>query len=299
MFDWKRLVVLLVFLGAGVATIVTIVVVFADPAVLCKLEAEPGLTLLFTAGHCSDVRAFWGVIATFLVLLTVVAWHAGEDSTRVGVYRPYEQALVRMGRLKLSDMLGYHSQFQWGNYAAVTIGMVLVTVTLIAVEEDELFATQRAIQYFAVFCMTTAAILLAYADLLHTNTQTPIVPVKTRFRMIDTSVQFGTLGAMVTLLAVLLFVAMISGVATFCACVVYVGVLLVVQHRRKIDLDEFFAYFELDEQSREQVMELVKDPKKEGAWPTYAASDDREHIVGPWGREVEPPPPPDEDQKVP
>lgn len=213
---------------------------------LCRAPHDhASFTLLFSQLGCSQVQAFWCVVATFLALLAVVALQSKRARSRVVVYRHYERALLDGGHLKLEDLLNYHSQYSWGNYAAVTIGMVLLTVTLLALEADSLDAIETTIQNFAVFCMTAAAIMLSYADLMHTNTQTPIIPIKTRFELIDTSVRFGTLGTMITILAVLFFVAMISLPATAFACAVFVAVLLWVQSQRSIPKDELLDYFKI------------------------------------------------------
>ncbi len=189
------------------------------------------------------VYAFWCVIGIFVVLLVVMARYAAWAWDFIAVYRPSEEKLLREGRLRLSDVLDYHAQYHWGDYAAITIGMVLVSVTLIAVEGKSLQPTATAVQAVAVLTMVVAAVLLTYADLVHTNTQTPIIPIDRRFKLIDMSVQFGTIGTMLTFVAVLLFVALISLWATIVACICYVLVLYAVQKKRRIPKDEFEAYF--------------------------------------------------------
>ena len=227
-------------------------------------------TLLFTHLGCSEVQAFWCVVTTFVVLLLVVLFQRSRAHGQITVYRPYERALLDSGKLELDDLLSYHGQYTWGNYAAVTIGMVLLTVTLLALEADNLDAIETTIQNFAVFCMTAAAIMLSYADLMHTNTQTPIIPIKKRFELIDTSVRFGTLGTMITILAVLFFVAMISLPATAFSCVVFVAVLLWVQRQRSIPKDELLDYFKITPPPGESVHSFDLPAQMAKATSTYS-----------------------------
>jgi hypothetical protein len=100
---------------------------------------------------------------------------------------------------------------------------------------------------------------------VHTNSQTPIIPVDRRFRLIDLSVQFGTFGALIMVLAVLLFVCMISFYATLVSCIVFLVVLVVARHRRRIPKQEFFEYFN------------VRD---RGEWEAARAGEDSSSDVG-------------------
>ncbi len=216
-----------------------------------KMQAARGELELLTDFSNDESIAFWFVVATFVALIGTISFSALFGSKKqVGVYRPYEQALLHHGKLELEDMLAYHSQYSWGNYAAVTIGMVLLSVTILAMDGDKLSDVERVIQVFGVICMTVAAIGLCWADLVHTNTQTPIIPVVRRFKLIDFSVQVGTMCTMVMLLAVLFFVCMISLAATIVCCVAYVVILIVVFKRRRVSKQEFFEYFNVRDAER-------------------------------------------------
>jgi hypothetical protein len=161
----------------------------------------------------------------------------------IGVYRPYELQTLLQGRLDLQDLLSYHAQYHWADYAAVVIGMVLLSITLLVTSSQALGDVCTTIQWFAIVFMTVASILLIYADLVHTNSQTPIIPIRQRFRLIDVSVRFGMLGTMLIILSVMFFIAMVSVSATIFCCVVYIGVLWYVFFQRQIPKAEFFEYF--------------------------------------------------------
>lgn len=204
----------------------------------------------------SDVRSrsawevwasFGCVIATFVGLLGIVAAHqTALRGSRVGTYRRYERELLRRGAFDLQALLDYHSLYHWGDYAAVTLGMVLVSVTLIAVDGDKFTGPMHVVQMTAIFTMIAAAVLLVFADLLHTNSQTPIVPPESRFRLIDWSVRLGTLGSLVTVLAALFFLVIIDTWLTVAGCGFFLGVMLLVYQVRRVQKAEVAAYFRLD-----------------------------------------------------
>ena len=202
----------------------------------------------------------WLVFGCMLIFFALWAYYYKyRERGVIVVYRRYEKALIDYQRLhgleapafrKSADsaferLMEYHAQFKWDSYAGMTVGMVLVSVTLIAIEGPGLSEVYLTVLGVAVGFMLVAAILLCIADLLHTNTQSPIVPLEKRFALIDSSVQLGTLGTMLTLFAVLLFVALISLRVTIFGCVVYLGLLWFWQSKRRIQIDEFEEAFRL------------------------------------------------------
>ena len=100
----------------------------------------PSLSLLLEFEH-EEVRGFWYVTGTACVLLLLSAMVPVLQMvfrSRIFVYRPYEENLLNLGRIKLKDMLHYHAQCHWGDYAAITVGMVLLSVTMLVLEKDKL-----------------------------------------------------------------------------------------------------------------------------------------------------------------
>ncbi len=193
---------------------------------------------------------FWGVLSVLMTLIALIAiilinLKLGTKKL-VTIYRPYEETLLNLKRLKLEDMLEYHSQYNWGNYAAITIGMVLLSITMLVIEFDKIDDSNKTLLYFALGFMSVSAVLLYYADLLHINTQTPIIPIKSRFRLIDWSVRFGSFGAMLMILSVFFFISMISLGATIFACITYVAISFFVTMTRRVPLKEFKDYFGID-----------------------------------------------------
>lgn len=207
----------------------------------CK---SPSWSLLLKLEN-SEIQAFWWIVGAFVALLVVVSLSGFFSRRRINVYRPYELKLLEQGRLDLKDVLEYHSQYHWGAYAATAVGMVLLAVTILLTSDFRLTEAQTLIQYIAIGSMTVATIILCWADLVHTNSQTPIIPIKKRFDLIDISVRFGTLGAMIMILSILFFVAMISAETTKVCCVVYVLVLTYVFRKRQPLKEEFFDYFKV------------------------------------------------------
>ena len=145
----------------------------------------------------------------------------------------------------MESVVNYHAQYHWGEYASLTVGMVLVSVVLLFDEDTCMPHLGPAVQPVIVCLMTVAAILLCWADLVHTNTQTPIIPVKTRFKLIDQSVRLGTAGTMMIIFSVMAFVALISFIATLICATVFVGALVYSFRNRRIEKEEFFDYFKV------------------------------------------------------
>jgi hypothetical protein len=241
-----------------------------EKAKVVSVEDSSGASIivLFDFDY-NEIWGFWCVIITFFFLVGVIVYgNMYPDKDKVCKYRPYEEKLLHQGKLELKDIMDYHAQYSWGNYAAVTIGMVLISVAMLAMEGNKLNPAEKVIQIFAVVCMTAAAIGLCWADLLHTNTQTPIIPVDRRFKLIDRSVQIGTMGTMIMVLAVLFFVCMIDFVATLLSCATYIAIMFVVFRDRKIDKKEFYAYFlEKAKDWPEDEREIGKKDKRAAIYP--------------------------------
>jgi hypothetical protein len=239
-------------------------------------RSEVDFSILLEVPNRPALFGFWMVIFVTGVLVAVVAMHRLVEQKRISVYRPYEQALLDVGRLRLNDLLSYHGQFQWGTYASITVGMVLISVSMLAVNIQDLSQDMATVHAVGVLVLTVAVILLASADLVHTNSQTPIIPVSKRFDLIDVSVGFGTLGAMLTILGLLLFVSTVSLHATFVACVAFGGVSWSVERVRRIPKKEFESYFGVGLSDASWIRAFGS--RKVDPWSRYAAVAEREAL---------------------
>lgn len=194
------------------------------------------------------VVGFWWVVgALALFLLFAMLNPLRSKGSHICVYRPYEKKLLDQGILDQRLLTDYHAQYHWGDYASVCMGGVLVAVTMLAIDGQKMRPEQVKIQSVSVCVMTVAAILLTWADLVHTNTQTPIVPRDRRFKLIDLSLNLGTIGTMLMIAAILFFVAIISKIAAIISSITYVVVMILVFQRRRISKRELFAQYHLTE----------------------------------------------------
>lgn len=245
---WVRLLIVAVTL-----TIATAVALGAGPApgpVSADMSGQMASQVSVDPAARTDEQvwfAFGCVVITFVLLIGVILLHQVLlGGKHVGTYRTYEQELLRRGDYPLQALLDYHSLYHWGDYAAVTLGMVLVSVTLITVDGDKLTGAMLEVQLIAIFTMIAAAVLLVFADLMHTNTQTPIIPLRSRFDLIDWSVRLGTMGTLVTVLAALFFVAIIDTWLTLAGCGFFLGTMILVYSVRRLPKAELAAYFRVD-----------------------------------------------------
>lgn len=212
----------------------------------------------FQATDEDVLRGVAAVAGCLGVFVLSVVFNRFMDKDKVRTYRPFEQKALKTGYLDLKDLLSYHQQYRWADYAAVTVGMALLAVTFL-VSTDVSANVKNYPLLLSMGLMTTAAIVLVFADIVHTNTQTPIIPLGHRFRLIDMSVRFGTLGAVMTLLAVLVMVSIINLWITLAGCTVFVGVLIHATAIRRFDRKDFFDYLGFhgaDEWPKEEDYEL-------------------------------------------
>lgn len=204
------------------------------------------------------VIGFWIVVVTFvLVVIAFPFLRRGERA--ITVYRPYEERLLEIDRLELDDLLDYHSQFKWGDYSAIAIGMVLLSITLIVKNSDEISSVNLTIQSVIVCTMAIGVVLLVFADLVHTNAQTPIIPVDRRFDLIDISVQFGTGGTLLLVLDVLLFTSMVGIPVVIISCTAFVITMLYTARARRVPKTDFFRYFGIVDEERWAGKNIGKD----------------------------------------
>jgi len=197
-----------------------------------------------------EIRGFWIVIFTALILGVIIVISPRLSKNKINKYRPYEMKLLTYDKLNLDDMLQYHAQYHWGDYAAAAISMMMISITFIVANKQDLNLPGQVVQSIAVLLMAAATIFLVWADLVHTNTQTPIIPIMRRFKLIDISVEFGTLSVMAILIAMQLFVALISFWITILVSVIYIFVFIIVMRARRIDYEEFFDYFKISEEEQ-------------------------------------------------
>ena len=202
------------------------------------------------ASRSDSVLGFWYVTLTGLGVAGVFIGSSFGHRRNVRVYRPYEEKLLAEGLVERKAILDYHAQYDWGNYAAVTIGMVLLAINLIVVENQSLTRAESLIQAIGVGVMVVAAVCLSLADLVHRNTQSPIIPDGKRFQLISFSVRFGTVGALSMLIAVLFFVCLIDSNITAACCLTLIGVLTYVYIVRRVPKRALFEAYKVEDRER-------------------------------------------------
>ena len=178
-----------------------------------------------------------------LIGIIICLWT--RNKSYVTIYRPYEKRLLNQNRLLLDHYIDYISKYAFGNYAAISIGMVLVVITLILFESDKFVGIDKFIMTFILFGLATASICFAYADIIHTNTQTPIIPINQRFKLVDLSIGLFQFGLYLTLFSILFFITLISLGATIISSIALIAILLLAQKKRAIKKERFFEYFNI------------------------------------------------------
>jgi len=188
--------------------------------------------------------AFWislGILGLFIVV-PFVNWLV-SPARYVTVYRPYEERFLKNGVFPLEGLLAYHAQYHWGHYAAVCIGMALLSLNLLLTDAVRLSGVDLLIQEFSAGLMTVASVLLVWADLVHTNSQTPLVPLGRRFKLIGLSVRLGTVGTMLIVVAVLMLVGLMTIWGTIAGSVVFLFALVYSTWCRMIEKQELYDHF--------------------------------------------------------
>ena len=112
--------------------------------------------------------------------------------------------------------------------------------------------------------MAFAGICLASVDLMHKNSQTPLIPNESRFRLIKISIALGSFGILVMLSAILVFLNLLSQMLTFSVGFAVLAILALTVFVRSIPLAELEKHFDLEDgELAKNVLNIMPDSSSE------------------------------------
>ncbi len=194
-----------------------------------------------------EESAYVGVICAFLsglfVFLVVGIRQNRKIDRQLRRYRYAEPYLIRQGKLTVRDMVDYHSCYNWGNYSAIALSAAFVVGAL------QFGGTGQVFYVSIVSCtgLTLAGALMAGVDIVNTNTLSPLVPVTSRFRIIDKCIVLGGLGVTLAICSVIAFLSMVMPLLSIVCGIVFFFIMVYLTSIRALPRDELMQYFDLNE----------------------------------------------------
>ena len=170
----------------------------------------------------------------------------GRYDFEANIYQRFESLLVEKEKIKKEDMMAYHAQYSWGAYAATAMAAMFISLPILILEASRLHPFQQSVLGWGTLLMAMAATCLAAVDLLHKNSQTPLIPNSSRFRLINISVTLGGLGILVMLAAILVFLNLLSQVLTFIFGFVALYIFSLTVLKRSVPFAELENSFKLE-----------------------------------------------------
>ena len=135
---------------------------------------------------------FWIVIASVLLHLIVLILVKMIRKGQIYRYRTYEKQMIIKGKLQLDDYIKYVKEFKFANYAAFSVSGAFIVITILL--QSDFTEVEELIRLFSVILLISASMFFVYADYIHTNTLSPIIPLIKRFKLIDCSLTLSLLG---------------------------------------------------------------------------------------------------------
>ena len=193
---------------------------------------------------------------------------AGRYDFQANIYQRFESLLVARGKIEKEQMMAYHAQYSWGAYAATAMAAMFISLPILILEASRLHPFQQSVLGWGTLLMAMAATCLAAVDLMHKNSQTPLLPNPSRFRLINISVTLGGLGILVMLAAILVFLNLLSQVLTFIFGFVALYIFSLTVLKRSVPFSELEEAFELEHGELARYMLGQEPDPTKGAKPS-------------------------------
>ncbi len=169
-------------------------------------------------------------------------------------YRKAEEYLIltKNKKFNFESLMCYHRSYNWSLYAGVFLSAALLAA---AFSYDIDYYEARNLAFVSCSAMAVGGTIIAVVELVHTNTLTPLVPVNSRFRIVNWCIILGGFGVTVSICAVICFIAILSPFASLAAGISFFVVIFLLTRQRAIPIDEISEAFNLNP---DQIAELLK-----------------------------------------
>jgi len=187
-----------------------------------------------------------GVMAALVAAWSTVvftAFNQNRDSrTKVRKYRAAEESLVGSDKINVGDLIQYHSNYKWHAYGSISFSTLFIIVSVI-VAGDNYSMEENVVIGLSIFLLMLSAFILAAIDLMHTNTLSPLVPIRKRFELVNMSVVLGGFAVVLQIAAVISFVALFSVPASVGGAIAFFVLNVWVTRIRAIPRDDLEDQF--------------------------------------------------------
>jgi hypothetical protein len=210
----------------------------------------------------SLVSPAMGIIVSILASIIAFAYVTITQNRHTqGVVRTYrwaEMALIKLERMKHSEILEYHRSYNWHAYAGLGFSAVFIVVPLLL--DDKINNNlNNSVQYFALLLglglMAVSTVILGIVDLVHTNTLTPLMTSKRRFRIIYWVLVLGGAALAMQICAVGVLVSIFSGWLSVLSSLVALTLMVFMAELRGVPLAELEAERQLTKKEAQIVFD--------------------------------------------
>jgi len=191
---------------------------------------------------------------------------AKDKAGRIRRYRHAEEYLVETGKLSHEALIEYHREYKWESYSGFALSAAIVVAALV-IQGDATGTAPFADAELALWnagILAIAGALMAAAEIVHTNTLSPLVPIKTRLKVVGRSIVVAGIGITLAVSSVFAFIALAAPVVAIAGTLVFFFLVLWLQSARAIPRAEMIEQFELNEDEWDELVRRVDGGGKHG-----------------------------------
>lgn len=209
----------------------------------------------FHEGPDKSVGLFVSLVTAVVTLLYPAVTQNRRRKRAVVRFRWAEQYLIEKQKMQTREILEYHAQHHWDVYAVASISALLIVVSVIFTSPG----TENwphdvwVIVDVSLFLLAISSIALAYVDLVHTNTLSPLVTTRKRFAMVNMIIIVGSISIAFQLSAISALLALISTWLSIVVSFVAITLSVYFTHLRAIPLQELQDQRKLSDDETEEL----------------------------------------------
>ncbi|WP_291843203.1 hypothetical protein [Maricaulis sp.] len=183
---------------------------------------------------------------------------------RIRRYRHAEEFMVEKGRLSHEALIEYHREYKWEAYSGIALSAAMVVAALV-IQGDATGAAPFADSELALWnagILAIAGAMMAAAEIVHTNTLSPMVPIRTRLKVVGRSIVVAGMGVSLAVSSVFAFIGLAAPFIAILGTLIFFFLGLWLQSARSIPRDEMLEQFQLDEDEWNELVKRVDTGKR-------------------------------------
>ena len=183
---------------------------------------------------------------------------------RIRRYRHAEEYLVEKGKLSHEALIEYHHEYKWEAYSGIALSAAMVVAALV-IQGDATGVAPFAEAELALWnagILAIAGAMMAAAEIVHTNTLSPMVPIRTRLKVVGRSIVVAGIGVSLAVSSVFAFIGLAAPFIAVLGTLLFFFLGLWLQSARSIPRDEMLEQFQLDEDEWNELVKRVDTGKR-------------------------------------